>query len=106
MCIRFAEGVRRFGDNKILSAVPIQRHLLEDQSISEKELLEEIHLLGEDGTVLRGAEAIKRVVQLAPSLESMRWMLDTRIGQKSVGIVYRVANKLRRSCIKCRRKRY
>lgn len=105
MCIRFAEAVRRFGDDKILHAVPIQRHLSENQSISEEDLLKEIHLLCDDGTVLKGAEAIQKIVTLVPSLDSMRWMLESKLGQRSFGFFYGIANRFRRVCKKCRRNR-
>jgi len=105
LCVRFADAARRFGDPEDLEVTPLQRHLLYDSSIPEEKLLEEIHLLGEQGEIFRGSQAIEKVLILVPRLAPMRWMIETGAGKKSLGLFYRVANRFRGRCKKCKRRR-
>ncbi len=103
LCVRFADATRRFGDATLLEVVPLQRYVQLDPSIPEEELLKEVHLIGEDGSVFRGSKAIEKVIKLAPKLSPMRWMIESGAGKKSLGLFYRIANRFRRGCRKCRK---
>ena len=65
-----------------------------------EELLSEVHLLGPEGTVLRGGEAVRKIISLVPQSRPLRWMVTSRWGHRGAGFLYRTLQTLRR-CPRC-----
>ena len=99
-CRRFAEKVKRFDTHERISILSLQDHYREDTRIPLEELKEELHLLGSSGTLLRGGEAIARIISLVPAARPFRWMIESRAGKKGSDLVYRILSRVRR-CRSC-----
>ena len=101
-CTKFAGSIKRFDTGGRLCVESLQDFSGRDDSISMDELLEVVHLLGSDGTVLRGGEAVQMILLLAPQLKPLRWMIDSRWGARTSSIIYTSISHFRR-CRNCGR---
>ncbi|MCP4138461.1 MAG: DUF393 domain-containing protein [bacterium] len=99
LCTRFARFIEEFDRAKQIEIVSLQEHFLLNESIPLEELMKEVHLLGENNLIFRGEEAVGKIISLVPQAKPLRWMVESRWGQKSASLAYRTAKRLRRkSC--------
>ncbi|MDF2925109.1 MAG: hypothetical protein K0R57_4023 [Paenibacillaceae bacterium] len=70
LCLATVAKLRTLRTNAELAMVPLQTASPDmlPANVSMEELLKELHVVEEDGTVYRGAEAIVRIVRTIPAL--------------------------------------
>jgi predicted DCC family thiol-disulfide oxidoreductase YuxK len=103
MCIRFSGLVRKFDDRQMIEVIPYQRYSEEGGEIPLQELEKEVHLISET-EVLKGSDAVCRLIELLPPLKPFRWMIENRAGKGLARIFYRMANGYRKRCKTCRKR--
>ena len=104
LCTRFANTVRRLDNETSIVVRDLHEHFREDSSIPLEKLLEDVHLLSEEGTILRGGDAVAKVITLIPQARPFRWMIESKAGKRSSDAAYEIMARVRR-CRRCGRKR-
>jgi predicted DCC family thiol-disulfide oxidoreductase YuxK len=105
LCIRFAHSVKQFDKNQCIDITPYQIHFESDNSIPLKELEKEVHLVNET-EILKGPDAITKIVGLIPETKPLQWMIESKVGQKGTGFLYKMVNRFRkRNCKTCNKKK-
>lgn len=104
MCSLFAEKIKKFDKNKEIDIISLQRFSSFSDRFKIEELEKDVHLLGYDGEVLKGGEAVQQILLLVPQTKPFRWMLKSNAGKKSAETLYSALNKMRK-CRKCGRRR-
>jgi len=99
-CCRFAEMVRKFDHDNLVAIISLQEHSLDDDTIPLDELLEDVHLLDREGNILKGGDAVNRIITLVPGVRPFRWMVESRWGHKGTELLYRTMKSFR-GCRKC-----
>lgn len=98
LCRRFAAMLRNAIPAEAIDVVPcgspIQRKLA--AAVAAEECSQAFMLVAPDGAVLRGPAAAAAAVALAPSLESYRWMIESKAGRVAASAVYKAASRMRR----------
>ena len=102
MCRKFARIIEEHDSDDAIEFISLQEFNKQDKSIALEILLEEVHLLGQSGEVLRGSAAIEKIISLVPYAKPLRWMIETRWGKKSTRVLYSTLKKFRR-CSSCGR---
>ncbi|MFC1572108.1 thiol-disulfide oxidoreductase DCC family protein [Candidatus Eisenbacteria bacterium] len=100
LCTRFARLVQQFDRPGAIEVVSLQDFHARDTAIPMKELLADVHLVGEDGRILRGEDALQQVVETVPQAGPFRWMARSSFGRESSRFLYRAMKRLRR-CVRC-----
>jgi len=102
MCMRWMSRVRSWDRNDAFEYVPLQ-----DPSVPERfpdldrEALErEMHVVGPDGRVWRGAGAVERVIELLPRGRWISWAFHLPFARAVADRVYRwvAENRSRLGC--------
>ncbi len=101
LCTKFSEYVKRFDINKCVLAIPLQEYYKTDKSISIDSLMKDVHLLGDNGEILVGGDAVQQIILVIPQTKPFQWMLKGKAGKKISRAVY-FSMKSVRSCIRCR----
>jgi predicted DCC family thiol-disulfide oxidoreductase YuxK len=99
-CRRFAGIVEKFGKGRIHN-ISLQEHYKKYGSIDLDTLLEEVHLLNSDGLVLKGADAVNKVIALIPEAKPFRWLIESRWGRKGSKVIYSALKRFR-NCSRCK----
>jgi predicted DCC family thiol-disulfide oxidoreductase YuxK len=87
-CTRFAELVGQFCPDDQIEIISIQDYHRQDPLIPVDDLLAELHLLGDDGALLRGGDAIQKIVSIVPQVGPVRWMATSRWGRRGAHLLY------------------
>lgn len=97
-CRRFASFLRRLVPVDKLDVVRcgslIQRKLA--KNIAMEECQQAFTLVDDSGRILKGGDAAAFAVTMSPRLESLRWMVEGRVGRLMVRVLYRAVSTLRR----------
>ncbi len=99
LCRRFAGLIKRFNRGQIEN-ISFQRYHPEEGKVSLEDLQEDVHLIGKNGEVLRGADALNKILTLVPESKPLRWIAESRWGKKSGKVLYSTMKFFRR-CSKC-----
>jgi len=100
LCRKFAAQINKYDHLDQIEVTSLQGHSKQFASITLDELLSEVHLLGQRGEVLRGGEAVQKIISLIPQSKPFRWMIESRWGKKGIDVFYRSINTIRR-CSRC-----
>jgi predicted DCC family thiol-disulfide oxidoreductase YuxK len=101
-CKRFAAIIEKYGEG-LIQNFSLQQHYKQYGNIPIEQLLEDVHLLGKNGEILRGGDAVNKVISLVPEARPFRWLIESRWGKKGTNIFYSVIKKFRH-CSKCMKK--
>ena len=100
LCRKYAEIIELYDKNHNISLISLQNHYENDQSIPFNILMEDIHLLGKRGLILKGDDAIKKLISIIPPSKPFRWMIESNTFNKSATMLYRMGKKFRK-CREC-----
>ncbi len=99
-CQRFAEAVERFDTTNQIELVSLQEYSRTHDHPSRQELLSELHILGADGEMLKGGDAVRKIVNLVPQTKPLRWMINSGWGKRASRVAYRTISYFGH-CRKC-----
>lgn len=99
-CTTFAVLLHRFDRFKQIEITSLQEYSDNDRTLSRKELLQEVHLLGRNKEILRGERAVEKIISIIPRAKPLRWMIESRWGKKGTAAVYRSIKRFRH-CSRC-----
>lgn len=91
MCVRWMGRVRHWDSDGAFEYVPLQDPSVPDRfpGLSREALTREMHLIGPDGTVWRGARAVERILELLPKGRWVRWLFRLPFARPIADRVYR-----------------
>jgi predicted DCC family thiol-disulfide oxidoreductase YuxK len=101
-CARFAQLIAQFCRDGQIEVISVQEYHRRDPLIPVEDLLTQVHLLSEDGALLRGGDAVQRVISIVPQARPLRWMVSSRWGRRGSHLLYRTLHALTH-CPGCRR---
>ncbi|MBN2435328.1 MAG: DUF393 domain-containing protein [Spirochaetes bacterium] len=104
LCSRFAVIVEKLDHENMIDFVPLQDYCKKEIRFSCEELLKTVHIISEQGQVLKGGDAVCKVLMLVPASRPYRWLLKSKVGHRVSNTVYFALNSIRR-CYKCNRRR-
>lgn len=106
LCVRFSQQVQRFDKDNLIRVIPLEIYC-QDSEIPCSDLFNELHFISDDGQILRGGEAIQKVIELIPAMAPLQHLVESKLGQVSSRGIYKVLDRLRwfrkRKCKKCRK---
>ena len=104
LCTRFAKIVESIDHDNMINFIPLQDYCRKEQRFTCEELLRTVHIISEHGQVLKGGDALGKVLMLVPASRPYRWLLQSKVGRGVSNTVYFALNSFRR-CYKCNRRR-
>jgi len=100
LCTRFANTVSAIDKKKSVSMQSYQMYYKQNQSIGLDQLSSDLHLINNNGDILTGSVAIKKMLEIIPESKPMKWMLTKSSNSLSQSF-YSVAKRARKRCKKC-----
>lgn len=108
LCLRFKQGLELM--NKEISFVPLtDKELFTAFPIlDEEECHLQVHLLVNEGQVLKGVEVVDYLLESTPMVSKLAWLLDNSAGDKVKDFFYQKVEELReivkekQNCTDCR----
>ncbi|MCO4793143.1 MAG: DUF393 domain-containing protein [Bacteriovoracaceae bacterium] len=108
LCMRFKQALDRIpGTNKVKKISIHEPDAFESYPKLSKEVCEkEVHLIDENGNILRGEEVIEYLISQFPGVKKFSWLLESGMGQKAVeyfnSITKMTRETLRKRCSTCK----
>ena len=102
MCMRWMGRVRSWDSNGVFEYLPLQDPSIPDRfpDLTSDALEREMHVIGPEGRVWAGAEAVERIVALLPLGRWISWIFALPLARPIADRVYRwvAANRSRMGC--------
>jgi len=109
LCKRFKEALERLPLTKKIQMVSIydDQVFAEFTQLNQDQCFDLIHLIDENKKIYQGPEVIEYLIDFAPGVSNLKWLLKSDAGKKTIDFFYQTANKLRNSilnpCPRCKK---
>jgi predicted DCC family thiol-disulfide oxidoreductase YuxK len=102
LCVRFTQALQNLpGTNKINKISLHTEELYSRYPLLNKEDCKKvIHLILENNEILAGPKVLEHLIELFPGVSKFTWLIESKMGQKTLDYFHKVANKARQSLIK------
>lgn len=110
LCVRFKQALAFLDKEELIQKVALQEDWLYESypQLTKSECEETIHMLDEQGNVLKGSEAIEFLISFYPGVKKFSWLVENESGKKAVNFFYNKVNELRekvkKNCHGCGKK--
>ncbi len=107
LCVRFMNSFKRMPNTSDYSFIPIQNEEIFSTfpQLNREECFETLHLIDENGKILKAGEATSFLIEKFPMVDKFKWLIEKDMGKKTISVFYDVVNKYRKaikkSCPKC-----
>jgi predicted DCC family thiol-disulfide oxidoreductase YuxK len=97
MCSRFQMALERIDIQKQINYISLHEDSIYAQfpQVSKEDCQQTIHMLLENGDVLKGPEVVEYLIGIFPGVRKFAWLLETDQGKKAVEFFYNKVNELR-----------
>jgi predicted DCC family thiol-disulfide oxidoreductase YuxK len=108
LCNRFANSISRYDSTSHISLKSLHEESIYGQLpyLEKSECSKSIHLVIDEGNVLKGPQVLEHLIKLNPAIKKISWLIESNAGQKAMNIFYNSANLYRESllnrCPKCK----
>ncbi len=68
----------------------------EFSDLDKEDCHKDVHLITQEGKILRGEEVAKYLIEHFPVVSKFAWLLDSEVGQKALKKMYDIAGKYRK----------
>lgn len=98
LCVRFTQALRLVDKNKTIHYVSAYHRELYKKYpfLNQEECLEVIHMIDEQGHVLRGGQVVQELIKHIPAVEKFGWLIDNDKAQKASDAFYKKINEIRK----------
>jgi predicted DCC family thiol-disulfide oxidoreductase YuxK len=97
-CVRFTQALKLVDGKGVINFTPIQNmEIYEEYSeLSFEDCSETIHLIKEDGSIVKGADVIKYLTETIPAVKKFAWLLEPQSAQNAINAFYNKVNDARK----------
>jgi predicted DCC family thiol-disulfide oxidoreductase YuxK len=100
LCKKYTEIIEIYDRNHKVSLKSLQKFYKKNQNIPLSDLMKDIHLLNNKGIILKGEDAIQKLISIIPASKPFKWMIESNTFKKSASSIYRAGKKFRK-CREC-----
>ena len=110
LCLRFMQALERLPGTEGITKIPLQDENLYAHftDITMDDCFEEIHLITEEGKILRGNQVPEALINKFPAVKKFSWLIESQMGQKAIDYFHHVASnyrkRLKKDCPGCNKK--
>ena len=111
LCERFKKGLDFLDKEEKIQKVALQEDWPFEtfENLNREECEEVVHLVTEEGKMLKGAEVVEYLVSFYPGVKRFSWLIESESGKKAVDFFYDKVNQIRKNlkddCRGCKSKR-
>lgn len=109
LCLRYHQAVELIASGKIEWLDINDPMTVYPPGSTLEDLLSELHVLREDGTLVRGGDAIKEIITVIPGAGRFSWLIESDSAKRTLNSFYETSERLRqrllKSCSSCHNKR-
>lgn len=102
LCLRFKQSLERLPGTKEMTMVSIHDKDIYQiyPELSFEQTSKEIHLIDQNRTVHKGAEAISLIIQRFPLAKKFTWLIESNMGKKALRFFHDKADQFRETLLK------
>ncbi|MDP7319292.1 MAG: DCC1-like thiol-disulfide oxidoreductase family protein [Bacteriovoracaceae bacterium] len=107
LCTRFKKALEHLDSESLIEYKSIydQEVYLNYPQLNTEECQQEVHMIIEDGKVIRGGDVIEYLVKIFPGVSKFSWLIESESGKKAINVFYKKLNDMRlmkkRNCFTC-----
>lgn len=102
LCVRFTQALQKLPATKNINKVSLHTEelYLKYPKLNKDQCKEVVHLILENEEILAGPKVLEHLVEQFPGVSKFAWLIESKMGQKTIDYFHKVANKARQSLIK------
>jgi predicted DCC family thiol-disulfide oxidoreductase YuxK len=109
LCLRFSQALKRIDSEELIEYYSIRESATFEKfpQMNPEECAQTVHMLTEEGKILKGSEVINHLITVLPGVSKFAWLLDNQVGKKTTELFHGVLQTYRESllnrCPKCKK---
>lgn len=104
LCKRFSDSLTRI-ETIPINKISIHNHKIYEHfpDLSKEKCNQDVHYITEDKKILIGSVVIDHLIRQYPVVKKFSWLMDSKMGQKSIDLFYSASSRLRKNLLTCKR---